>query len=148
MRVSLYPTFVDLTKAFDKVNREGLWKIMQKFGCPQQFTQMLRQHHGDMTAYVTDNEVVPETFTVTNGVKQSCVLAPSLFGVMFSAMLMGAHGDESPGIRIAYRTDAHHLISGGCTSSCVYPQRPSMNFSASTTAHSTPPRKTTCKGRL
>nr|VZI48145.1 unnamed protein product [Spirometra erinaceieuropaei] len=29
MRTHLYSTFVDLTKAFDMVNREGLWKIMQ-----------------------------------------------------------------------------------------------------------------------
>ena len=28
-----YTTFVDLTKAFDTVSREGLWKIMGKFGC-------------------------------------------------------------------------------------------------------------------
>nr|VZI49048.1 unnamed protein product [Spirometra erinaceieuropaei] len=40
MRTHLYSTFVDLTKAFDTVNREGLWKIMQKFGCPERFTQM------------------------------------------------------------------------------------------------------------
>ena len=32
--VDLYMTFVDLTKAFDTVSREGLWKIMAKFGCP------------------------------------------------------------------------------------------------------------------
>ena len=30
-------TFVDLTKAFDAVSREGLWKIMAKFGCPAKF---------------------------------------------------------------------------------------------------------------
>jgi len=30
----LYTTFVDLTKAFDTVSREGLWMIMAKFGCP------------------------------------------------------------------------------------------------------------------
>ena len=29
----LYMTFVDLTKAFDTVNRGGLWLIMAKFGC-------------------------------------------------------------------------------------------------------------------
>ena len=32
--VDLYMTFVDLTKAFDTVSRDGLWKIMAKFGCP------------------------------------------------------------------------------------------------------------------
>nr|VZI29429.1 unnamed protein product [Spirometra erinaceieuropaei] len=40
MRTHLYSTFVDLTNAFDTVNREGLWTIMQKFGCPERFTQI------------------------------------------------------------------------------------------------------------
>ena len=30
----LYTTFVDLPKAFDTVSRDGLCKIMSKFGCP------------------------------------------------------------------------------------------------------------------
>nr|VZI06720.1 unnamed protein product [Spirometra erinaceieuropaei] len=109
MRTHLYSTFVDLTKAFDTVNREGLWKIMQKFGCPERFTQMVRQLHDGMMARVTDNRAVSEAFAVTNGVKQGCVLAPTLFSLMFSAMLMDAYRDERPGIRIAYRTDGHLL---------------------------------------
>ncbi|BHF81797.1 hypothetical protein SprV_0802493100 [Sparganum proliferum] len=40
MRTHLYSTFVDLMKAFETVNREGLWKIMQKFGCLERFTEM------------------------------------------------------------------------------------------------------------
>nr|VZI25879.1 unnamed protein product [Spirometra erinaceieuropaei] len=109
MRTHLYSTFVDLTKAFDTVNREGLWKIMQKFGCPERFTQMVHQLHDGMMARVTDNGAVSEAFAVTNGVKQGCVLAPTLFSLMFSAMLMDAYRDERPGIRIAYRTDGHLL---------------------------------------
>ncbi|VDL94379.1 unnamed protein product [Schistocephalus solidus] len=31
MRTHLYTIFVNLTKAFDTVNRDGLWKLMQKF---------------------------------------------------------------------------------------------------------------------
>nr|VZH94011.1 unnamed protein product [Spirometra erinaceieuropaei] len=109
MRTHLYSTFVDLTKAFDTVNREGLWKSMQKFGCPERFIQMVRQLHDGMMARVTDNGAVSEAFAVTNGVKQGCVVAPTLFSLMFSAMLMDAYRDEHPGIRIAYRTDGHHL---------------------------------------
>ncbi|BHF82323.1 hypothetical protein SprV_0802546000 [Sparganum proliferum] len=109
MRTHLCSTFVDMTKAFDTVNREGLWKIMQKFGCPERFTQMVRQLHDGMMARVTDNGAVSEAFAVTNGVKQGCVLAPTLFSLMFSAMLMEAYGDERPGIRIAYRTDGQLL---------------------------------------
>ena len=40
--VDLYMTFVDLTKAFDTVSREGLWKIIAKFGCPAKFIAMVR----------------------------------------------------------------------------------------------------------
>nr|VZI00492.1 unnamed protein product [Spirometra erinaceieuropaei] len=109
MRTHLYSTFVDLTKAFDTVNREGLWKIMQKFGCPERFTQMVRQLHDGLMARVKDNGAVSVAFAVTNGVKQGCVLAPTLFSLMFSAMLMDAYRDEHPGIRIAYRTDGHLL---------------------------------------
>nr|VZI29457.1 unnamed protein product [Spirometra erinaceieuropaei] len=109
MRTNLYSTFDDLTKAFDTVNREGLWKIMQKFGCPERFTQMVHQLHDGMMARVTDNGAVSEALAVTNGVKQGCVLAPTLFSLMFSAMLMDAYRDENPGIGIAYRTDGHLL---------------------------------------
>nr|VZI39731.1 unnamed protein product [Spirometra erinaceieuropaei] len=109
MRTHPYSTFVDLTKAFDTVNREGLWKIMQKFGCPERFTQMVRQLHDGMMARVTDNGAVSEAFAVTNGVKQGCVLAPTLFNLMFSAMLLDAYRDERPGICVAYGTDGRRL---------------------------------------
>nr|VZI11182.1 unnamed protein product [Spirometra erinaceieuropaei] len=109
MRTHLYSTFVDLTKAFDTVNREGLWKIMQKFGYPERFTQMVRRLHDGMMARDTNNGSVSEAFAVTNRVKQGCVLGPTLFSLMFSAMLMDAYRDERPGIRIAYRTDGHLL---------------------------------------
>nr|VZI19096.1 unnamed protein product [Spirometra erinaceieuropaei] len=86
-----YSTFVHLLKTSDTVNREGLWKIMQKFGCPERFTQMVRQLYDGMMARVTDNGAVSEAFTVTNEMKQGCVLAPTLFSFMFSAMLMDAY---------------------------------------------------------
>ncbi|BHF75504.1 hypothetical protein SprV_0501860000 [Sparganum proliferum] len=109
MWTHLYSTFVDLTKAFDTVNREGLWKITQKFGCPERFIQMVPQLHDGMMSRVTDNGAVSEAFEVTNGVKQGCVQAPNLFSLMFYAMLVDAYRDERPGIRIAYRTDGHLL---------------------------------------
>src|SRR6266516_2519150 len=29
----LYTVFVDLSKAFDTVNRDGLWAVLRRFGC-------------------------------------------------------------------------------------------------------------------
>ncbi|BHF71434.1 hypothetical protein SprV_0401449200 [Sparganum proliferum] len=101
MRTHLYTTFIDLTKAFDTVSREGLWKTMQKFGCPERFIEMVRQLHDGMMARLTDNGAVSEAFALTNGVKQECVPAPTLFSLMFSAMLMDAYRDKRPGVGIA-----------------------------------------------
>ena len=41
-----------------------------------------------------------DSFPVTNGVKQGCVLAPALFSMMFSAMLTAAFQDGENGIPI------------------------------------------------
>ena len=90
----LYMTFVDLTKAFDTVSREGLWKIMAKFGCPPVFIEMVKQFHEGMLARVLDDGTTSDPFTVTNGVKQGCVLAPTLFSLMFSAMLLNFFKDK------------------------------------------------------
>ncbi|BHF65250.1 hypothetical protein SprV_0200826000 [Sparganum proliferum] len=109
MWAHLYSTFVELTKTLDAVNREGLWEVIQKFGRPKRFTQMVRQLHDCMTTRVTDNGTVSEAFAVTNGVKHGYVLAPTLFSLMFSAVLMDAYHDERLGIRIPYRTDSHLL---------------------------------------
>ena len=102
---ALYSTYVDLTKAFDTVSREGLWKIMAKYGCPRKFITIVRQLHDGMLARVQDNGETSDPFPVSNGVKQGCVLAPTLFSLMFSAMLTDAFRDSDVGIGITYRTD-------------------------------------------
>ncbi|VDM06205.1 unnamed protein product, partial [Schistocephalus solidus] len=62
-----------------------------------------------MMSRIADNGTVSEAFAVTKEVKQGCVLAPTLFSFMFSAILMDAYRDERPGIRIDYRMDGRLL---------------------------------------
>ncbi|VDK30514.1 unnamed protein product [Dibothriocephalus latus] len=97
MRSKLYNATVDLTKASGTGNRVGQWKLMHEFGYPEHFTHMVRQLHAEMVACITDNGIIPEAFAVTNEVKWGCGLAPSLFSLMFSAMLMNAYCEEHPG---------------------------------------------------
>nr|VZH95524.1 unnamed protein product [Spirometra erinaceieuropaei] len=142
MRIHLHSTFLDLKNALDTVNREGLWKIMQKFGCPERFVQMVRQLHDDMIARVADNGAVSEAFTVTDGVKQGCALAPTLFSLMLSAMLIDAYRDERPRIHIAYRTDGHLLNQCLMNFQSRVSTTKFTNFSSPTTVSTTPWKRT------
>ena len=99
-------TFVDLTKAFDTVNIEGLWKSMAKFGCPAKFIAMVRQFHDGILARVQNHGEFSDPFPVTNELKQGCVLASTLFS-MFSATLTDAFQDGDNGIPIRYRFDGN-----------------------------------------
>ena len=60
--VDLYMTFVNLTKAFDTVSHEGLWKIMAKFGCPAKFLAMEGQFHDGMLARVQNDGEFSDPF--------------------------------------------------------------------------------------
>nr|VZI29637.1 unnamed protein product [Spirometra erinaceieuropaei] len=70
---------------------------------------MVCQLHDGMTARVTDNETVSEASAMTNGVNKDCVLAPTLFSLMSSNMLMDAYRGERPVTCVAYRTNSQLL---------------------------------------
>ena len=102
----LYIVFVDFTKAFDTVGRTGLWQLLRKYGCPEKFTTMIESLHTGMMVNVRNGGEVSDTFAITNGVKQGCVLAPTLFSIFLSAMLEEAFKDMGDGIYIQSRQNA------------------------------------------
>lgn len=104
-QMDLYMVFVDLTKAFDSVNREGLWLVLEKIGCPSKFINVVRSFHDGMMATVTEDGKESDPFRVSNGTKQGCVLAPLLFSIYFAVMLQVAFKDCEDGIPIEYRVD-------------------------------------------
>ena len=91
--MGLYAAFVDLTKAFDTVSRDGLWKILARLGCPPKFLTILRQLHEGQHGEVKHNGSLLSSFPISNGVKQGCILAPTLFSIFFSIMLHEAKED-------------------------------------------------------
>ncbi|BHF78985.1 hypothetical protein SprV_0602210200 [Sparganum proliferum] len=100
---------MDLSKAFDAVKFEVLWKIVRQFGCLERFTQMVRQPRDGMMVRVTYNGVFSEASKVTDGVRQDRVFTPTHFTLICSAMLMTAYHGERPVIRVAGRTDGQLL---------------------------------------
>ena len=101
----LYLLFIDLTKAFDTINRDGLWHVLEKVGCPQLFVGIIRSFHDNMKATVKEGSDKSPPFVVTSGTKQGCVLAPTLFSIFFSLMLHVAFKDTTDGVDIKSRFD-------------------------------------------
>ncbi|KAL0156964.1 hypothetical protein M9458_048210 [Cirrhinus mrigala] len=99
----LYITFVDLTKAFNTVSRQGMWQILERLGCPPKFLNMIM--HEDQKGQVRLNTDLSVPFPILNGVKQGCVLAPTLFTIFFSMMLKQAlqDFDDDDAVYIRYR---------------------------------------------
>ena len=89
--------FIDLTKAFDTVNREALWTLLERIGCPPNLVSMIRLFHDGMTGQVLSNGNVTDAFVLSNVVKQGCILAPVLFNVFFTCMLSHAVQDLEKG---------------------------------------------------
>ena len=88
-RQPLHLALVDLTKAFDLVSCSGLFKLLQKIGCLPAFS-IIKSHSiycMVMISTVTFDGNTPKPSRVNNGVKQGCVLAPALFGILFSLLL-------------------------------------------------------------
>ena len=103
----LYMAFVDLTEAFDAVNRVLLLRIHRSFVCPPIFIAILQQFHSGICAQVVMASSQSSSFPVEVGVKQGCVLAPIIFNLFLVVITLASHRDiQSSGrVRIAYRLD-------------------------------------------
>ena len=93
--------FVDFSKAFDTAGRTGIYQLLRKYGCPEKFTTIIEALHTGMMANVSVDGEVSESFSVTNEVEQGCVLAPTLFSIFLSAMLVEAFRDMGDGMRMS-----------------------------------------------
>lgn len=73
----LYVSFVDLIKTFDTLSRIGLWRVLDRLGCPPKFQSMIGQLHQDQQGQVRLDSELSEPFPIISGVKQGCVLTPT-----------------------------------------------------------------------
>ena len=91
----LYVAFIDLTKAFDLVSRKGLFRLLEKTGCPPKLRSMMVSFHENTKGTIVYDGSTSEPFPVCSGVKQGCVLAPTLFGIFFSLLQSYAFDSSS-----------------------------------------------------
>ena len=78
---NIYFCFIDSAKAFDCVDHNKLWKILQEMGIPDHLTCLLRNLYIGQEATVRTGHGTIDRFQTGKGVRQGCILSPCLFNL-------------------------------------------------------------------
>ena len=78
---NIYFCFIDYLKAFDSVDHNKLWKILQEIGISDHLTCLLRNLYTGKEATVRTGHGTTDWFQVGKGVCQGCILSPCLFNL-------------------------------------------------------------------
>ena len=93
-RQGLLAAYVDLKKAFDSVHRETLWELLRVRGIPARIIDLITGLYSGTESAVKCGGGTSSFFPVNSGVRQGCVLAPSLFNTCMDWVL-GKVADQS-----------------------------------------------------
>ena len=101
---NIYFCFIDYAKAFDCVDHNKLWKILQAMGIPDHLTCLLRNLYAGQEATVRTGHGTTDWFQIGKRVHQGCILLPCLFNLYAEYIMRNAGLDEAQaGIKIAKR---------------------------------------------
>ena len=96
--------FIVYAKAFDCVDHNKLWKILQEIGIPDHLTCLLRNLYAGQEATVRTGKGTVDWFQIGKGVYHGCILSPWLFNLYAEYIMKNAGVDEAQdGIKIARR---------------------------------------------
>ena len=100
---NIYFCFIDYAKAFDCVDHNELWKILEEMGIPDHLTCLLRNLYASQEATVRTGYGT-DWVQIGNGVHQGCIFSPCLFN-FYAEYIMRKSGleEEQAGIKIARR---------------------------------------------
>ncbi len=83
------PTFLallDITKAYDRVDREILWRVLEQMGFPERIMENLKTSYRDPKSIVHFQNIKSEVLPMNLGLKQGCVLSPLLFALYIAEL--------------------------------------------------------------
>ena len=77
----VFAFFVDLKAAFDNVNREKLWELMERWSINGNIIDRLKGIYRETRAAIRTKDGLSEEIKTRKGVRQGCVLSPILFNM-------------------------------------------------------------------
>ena len=82
-RQGLLAAYVHLCKAFDSVNGDALWRILDFRGVPPKLINLMSQLYSGTESAVRCGDAISDLFPVGIGVRQGCVLAAHLSALVW-----------------------------------------------------------------
>ena len=101
---SLYHVFIDFKKAFDKVWHVALWATMRKYNIGSKLVRTIQHLYDNATSAVIFNSSIGDWFRTTVGVRQGCLLSPTLFKNFLERIMTDALGNHQGTVIIGGRT--------------------------------------------
>ena len=89
----LHLVFVDQEKAFDRVNRDKLLKVLEQYGVMGQLLDNIRAIYANSRSAVRTASGTSDWSPVTSGVRQGCNLSPLLFVIYMDQITKEANPD-------------------------------------------------------
>ncbi|KAK2180178.1 hypothetical protein NP493_454g03017 [Ridgeia piscesae] len=99
----LYHVFIDFKKAFDRVWHAALWAIMRHFNTNANLIRMIQNLYEKATSAVYLNNSIGDWIRTTVGVRQGCVLSPTLFNIFLERIMTDALHDHEGTVSIGGR---------------------------------------------
>ena len=101
---NIYFCFTEYTKAFDCVDHNKVWNILQEMGIPDHPTCLLRNMYAGQETTVGTRHGTTDWFQIGKGVCQGCILSPCLFNIYKEYIMQNDGLDEAqPGIKFVGR---------------------------------------------
>lgn len=86
-KLKLYAFFVDFSCAFDKLPRNALFYKLSALGLSKKLITVLMLIYGGTLSQVWDGSSLSTLFEVTQGVRQGCLLSPTLFNMYLADLV-------------------------------------------------------------
>ena len=100
----LYHVFIDFKKAFDRVWHQALWATMHKYNIDKTLIALIEDLYNHATSSVFMNGDIGEWFRTTVGVRQGCLLSPTLFNIFLERIMTDALEEHESTVSIGGRT--------------------------------------------
>ena len=95
----IFHNFIDFKKAFDRVWHKALWHTMGKYIIGEGITTLIQSLYGDANSKVRIDDNLNDCFKTTVGVRQGCLLSPTLLNLFLERIMEETLDGHNGGVR-------------------------------------------------